>query len=223
MNIIKIKGTSWLAYEDGKGILIDTGMSYCSKAILNKITSLKLSIPVIFMTHTHVDHAGSLLEVQKASIADIVVSSKEADNIRSGQGPSAVGFTFIGKIAGKLLNAHDKGGRKQFDPVTGNISEIKGAQPLGYGFNAEVIPLGAHTEGSIGLKIGDYFFAGDTVFHINRISVPILAYKPDEIKTAWETILNSGAKYVCPGHGKMFGIDKLERLYKKKFKTKRTV
>jgi glyoxylase-like metal-dependent hydrolase (beta-lactamase superfamily II) len=220
MNVIKLKGTSWLAYDGTKGILIDTGTRGCKRAILKSISFLKLSIPVIFMTHTHIDHAGSLEEIRKVTGAKIAVSSKESVCLRNGRSFAPAGNTFIGDVLSRAIGLLSKIGRKEFAPVTGNIVEIEHGGPVGFGFDAEVFILGAHTEGSIGLKAGEYFFAGDAVFNIGRINIPIFAYKKDEIKTAWATILQSGAKYICPGRGKMFTREKLVKLYKEKFTEK---
>jgi glyoxylase-like metal-dependent hydrolase (beta-lactamase superfamily II) len=106
-----------------------------------------------------------------------------------------------------------------YDAVTqGIVSVDEEGDLVEFGFDAKVIPLGAHTAGSIGLHIGDYFFAGDTVFGIGGMLYPPFADCPEEIRTAWEKIISSEAKYICPGHGRMITREQLERQYHSRYK-----
>ena len=103
-------------------------------------------------------------------------------------------------------------------PVTQGIIEISGERTLDeYGFDARVVPLGGHTDGSIGLHIGNYFFSGDTVFGIGHIVYPMFANHPDQIQGVWRRILDSGVQTIFPGHGRMLNAAVLKRHYKRLF------
>lgn len=218
MNILRIKGTSWVAYEKNFGILIDTGMRNDSERILKKIDALGIRIPLIFLTHTHYDHAGSAEQIRKAIGAKVIVSAKEAKCLRQGHTPVPKGTGLLGNMLGKAAHSVNAKRREHYLPVIQDIIEINQEESLKqYGFDAKAIPLGAHSIGSIGLKIGDNFFVGDTVFSVGGIIYPVFADFVDEISDAWRKILQSGAKYIYPGHGKMLKVSCLKTRYRKWF------
>jgi glyoxylase-like metal-dependent hydrolase (beta-lactamase superfamily II) len=218
MRVIKLHGTVWALADDEKGILIDAGLSGQEEALLKKVHSLGLKIPLIFLTHTHYDHTGCVEAFRKATGAKVIVSAKESGCLRQGYTPVPKGTGRLSCLISRAGHKLDAKHREHYTPVTQDIIEISERMSLEpYGFHAQVWPLGAHTEGSIGLVAGDYFFAGDTVFGIGHIVYPLFANFPQQISSVWQTIIDSGAKYVCPGHGRMLHLAELQRHYQKRF------
>ncbi len=220
MRVMKLHGTAWVIADDEKGIIIDAGLSGHEKVLLKKVGDLGIRIPLIFLTHTHYDHTGCAEALRKATGAKIIVSAKEAECLRRGYTPVPDGTGRLSRLISRAAHKMDTKRREHYAPVTQDIIEISERQSLeSYGFDVSVWPLGAHTDGSIGLLAGNCFFSGDTVFGIGHIVYPLFANFPEQISGVWRTIISSGAKYVCPGHGRMLGIAELERQYQKRFGT----
>ena len=218
MNVEKLKGTAWIAYENGRGILVDAGLSGDRDKILAKIDSLNIEIPLILLTHTHYDHTGCAETLRKKTGAKVIVSAKEAVYLRRGHTPVPKGTSFWGNALSRAAHALQSQKREHYTPVESGIIEIEQQISLEeWGFDARVIPLGGHTDGSIGLLIGDHFFSGDTVFGIGRIVYPMFANFPGQIQSVWDVIIGSEARYICPGHGRMLTMGELQRHYTKQF------
>jgi len=218
MDVVKLAGTAWLVHDGKRGIIIDAARKGQLNAVKSRIEPLGLSIPLLFLTHTHYDHTGCAQVLQKVTGAKVIVGAAEADCLRRGCTPVPKGTFVFSRI---ISNAGHKIVPKQtehYNAITQDIVSVDAKRDLGeLGFDAQVLPLGAHTAGSIGLHIGDYFFAGDTVFGVGGTLYPLFADCPDEIHTAWETILGTGAKYICPGHGRIITREQLEKHYKARY------
>ena len=218
MKIRKTKESSWLIYEKDRGILVDTGLHHCAGGIMKMINAFGIKDVTIFLTHTHYDHAGSAEDIRKATGAKVAVSAIEADNLRKGYTPVPRGTDVVRDLLTKTAHSIQLKSVEHYTPVKENIIEVSGHQELILsGFDIEVIPLGAHTQGSIGMRIGDHLFAGDTLFSVIGDLYPPFADFADKLPTAWETILDSGAENIYPGHGRMVTRERLEDAYQKRF------
>lgn len=218
MDVIKLQGTAWLAMENGRGILIDAGMRADGAGILRRIRALNMQVPLIFLTHTHYDHTGGLEAVRQATGAKVMVDAKEAECIRKGFTPVPKGTSAFARFLSRMMHNLQSQKRVAYAPVTQDIVEAGEEGTLEeYGFDARCCHLGAHSAGSEGLCIGEYFFAGDTAFNIGGQIYPPFADLPDEFREAWAKIIASGAKYICPGHGGMFDMDMLKKEYAHRF------
>lgn len=218
MESVRVGKTAWLALENNRGILIDAGMGCEGAGILKRIRKIGVQVPLIFLTHTHYDHAGSAEMLRNALSASVVVGEKEAEWLRNGYTPVPKGTDALGRFLSRAAQSgHQPEIREHYDPVSGDIMEAGEKDTLeAYGFSAVYIHLGGHSAGSMGLSIGDHFFAGDTVFGIGN-PYPHFADLPDDIPAAWRKIIGSGAKYVCPGHGRMIKVDALKKEYTRRF------
>lgn len=218
MNVLKLVGTAWLVHDGSKGIVIDTGRQGSTRRLLDTVKSLRISVPIIFMTHTHYDHAGGTEALRCATGARVLVGASEASCLREGYTPVPQGTHAIGRLLSKAAHAVDSKKREHYPRVTQDIIEIDSESSLEpYDFDAYAVPLGAHTSGSVGLHIGDWFIAGDTVFGIGSKLYPPFADDLAALPAAWQTILGSGAHYICPGHGGIIKIEKLKKEYEKRF------
>lgn len=218
MNILRVKGTAWLAYNGNKGILIDTGLKRNTRTILRKIKKIGIDVPIIFLTHTHYDHAGGAEDIRSTLGAKVVVGEKEAECLRNGHTPVPKGTLKITKWIGRAGHDIDAKHREYYSPVKQDIIQITEPQSLEeFGINGTAIPLGGHSAGSIGLKIDEHFFSGDNVFGILGAIYPIFADYEDEIKDAWKIILDSGAKKIYPGHGHIVTGETLKRRYNARY------
>jgi glyoxylase-like metal-dependent hydrolase (beta-lactamase superfamily II) len=220
MEVIRLEGTAWLACENGRGILIDAGMRADGAGILRRIRMRSIQVPLIFLTHTHYDHTGGLEALRQANGAQVMVDAKEAECIRQGFTPVPKGTSAFASFLSSMVHKLQSKKREGYVPVTRDIVEAGEEGSLeAYGFDARYMHLGGHTAGSSGLLVGEYFFAGDTVFNIGRGHYPPFADFPEDIPAAWRIIIGSGAKHICPGHGRMLGMDKLKKEFERRFGT----
>jgi len=218
MKVLKLTGTVWLVHDGKRGIIIDAAKKGQVNAIKSRIKPLELSIPLLFLTHTHYDHTGCAQALQKHTGAKVIVGAAEADCLRQGFTPVPKGTYAFSRIIAKAGHKIVPKQTEHYDAIAKDIVPVDAERNLSeHGFDALALPLGAHTAGSIGLHIDDYFFAGDTVIGVGGIIYPLFADCPDEINTAWETILDTGARYICPGHGKMITRQQLEKQYKARY------
>ena len=147
-----------------------------------------------------------------------MVGREEAAFLQNGHTPIPAGTGRLGRSVLRLAKALGSTSRDHYLPVTEDIIEIDETIPLtDYGSDVWVYRLGAHTAGSIGLRIGDAFFAGDTVFGFGSAVYPPFADRTEEFPSAWSTILSSGAKRIYPGHGTPFPIEVLMRQFRSRF------
>ena len=218
MEVIRAGGTAWLAYEDGRGILVDGGLRADGAGILKRIRALNVQVPLIFLTHTHYDHTGGVEALRSALGAKVMVGESEAAYLRQGHTPVPRGVNAFTRFLSRAAHSVQSKTREHYAPVTQDIAEAGESGALeAYGFDAQYVHLGAHSAGSTGLYIGEYFFTGDTVFGIGGTIYPPFADLPDEISAAWCRIVDSGAKYICPGHGRMVKMETLKKEYNRRF------
>lgn len=218
MEVIRLQGTAWLAYEDGHGILIDTGLRADGGAILKRIKRVNVQVPLIFLTHTHYDHTGGVEALRSALGAKVLVGQCEAACLRTGFTPVPRGVNAVTRFLSRQAHRAQSRMREHYTPVMQDIVETGETGTLEeFRFDAQYFHLGAHSAGSTGLRFGEYFFAGDTVFGIGVGVYPPFADFMDEIPIAWQTIIGSGAKYICPGHGRIIKTDTLKKEYVRRF------
>ena len=218
MEVVKLSGTAWLAYKEREAVLIDAGLQADGSGILRRIRALGVTVPLIFLTHTHYDHTGGVEAVRQATGAQVLVGEAEAEYLRQGYTPVPAGTSPFSRLLSRAAHSVQPKMREHYAPVTQDIVETGETGMFNeLRLDAQYIHLGAHTSGSIGLHIGDYFFAGDTVFGIGSVIYPPFADLAEEIPSAWQKIIGSGAKYVCPGHGRVLSMERLKKEYARKF------
>jgi len=163
-------------------IVIDPGDE--ANLIISKIEELELVPIIILATHAHPDHIGAAAEIQRRYSIPFAIHSEEKSILDSFL-PMAqlLGFGNIElpKISyyfadGQILEEND--------------------------FKIKVIHTPGHTPGSVCFLMGEYLFAGDTIFSgsVGRVDIPGGSWNELEkslkkiSKLSEETILH-------PGHG----------------------
>jgi len=221
MTVVKLAGTAWLVHDGKRGVIVDAARKGQANAIISRIAALGVTITLLFLTHTHYDHTGCAGALCRYADGNVIVGASEADCLRKGYTPVPKGTNVFGRFISHVGHILVSKRAEYYEPVTRNIVPVDMKRDLiEFGFDAQVLPLGAHTSGSIGLLTGDYFFAGDTVFGIGGMMYPPFADCPDEIQKAWEIILSTKAKYICPGHGRIIMREQLEKQYMARYSIK---
>ena len=165
-----------------EGMIIDPGDD--GSDIMKQVKALGLTIKLIVLTHSHIDHIGGLAEVKKATGAEIAIHESEAPFLL--KQPWRLDFmppTPPSPPAGRLL--------KEGDIIT--VGKLK----------FKVLHTPGHTIGGICLLGDGVVFSGDTLFNfsIGRADFPGSDYQQElnSIRTKLMTLPD--ATKVYPGHG----------------------
>ena len=165
-----------------EGMIIDPGDE--GSGILKQVKALGLTIELIVLTHSHIDHIGGLAEVKKATGAEIAIHESEAPFLL--KQPWRLDFmppSPPSPPAVRLL--------KEGDTIT--VGKLK----------FKVLHTPGHTIGGISLLGDGVVFTGDTLFNfsVGRADFPGSDYN-QELNSIHDKLmpLPDDTK-VYPGHG----------------------
>jgi glyoxylase-like metal-dependent hydrolase (beta-lactamase superfamily II) len=165
-----------------EGMIIDPGDD--GSDILKQVKVLGLTIKLIVLTHSHIDHIGALAEVKKTTGAEIAIHETEAPFLL--KQPWRMEFmppTPPSPPAGRLL--------KEGDTIT--VGKLK----------FKVLHTPGHTIGGISLSGDGVVFTGDTLFNfsVGRADFPGSDYHQElnSIRSKLMTLPDDTKVY--PGHG----------------------
>ncbi len=208
--------TSFLIVDDGV-ILVDGGVPRKEKVFRKALDQLSIppeAIGLIFVTHGHWDHIGSVRALHELTGARIALNAREASWLESGRPEFPPGISTRGKILGLTLK------------VIGPLARVPACEvevPLGdgdlrledYGVRGTVLHTPGHTAGSMSLLLdsGDAI-VGDLAMngfpHRRGPGMPPYGDDANEIKRSWRLILDRGARRIYPAHGDAFDASVLE-------------
>ncbi len=185
--------------------LVDTGLPRSQKKILAYVASLGNStrdVKRILLTHSDLDHVGSLAALHKATGARTYASKIEADAIATGKSSRQIkrsGFS-MRRVMFAVLGPFMQAGPFQIDEV------LTAGQVLPVAGGLQVIDTRGHTPGHLSfyapaagvLFCGDSLVTDDQGIHGSR---PGLTWDEAKAKEAVERQAALAPKIVCPGHG----------------------
>lgn len=166
-----------------RGIIIDPGAE--AKLIIRTVNDLGLKIPLIIVTHTHIDHLGALKSVKDEIGAEFAIHNAEA-----GLG---VFSRMLSSMTGGSLSQLPKPDKLLKDGDTIDID----------GLHFTVLHTPGHSPGGISLYGHGVVFSGDTLFNygIGRTDFPGCSHDQlmDSIQNKLMTLPDETIVY--PGHG----------------------
>lgn len=168
-----------------QGMIIDPGAE--ARRILRAVDDLGLVIPLIVVTHNHVDHIGAVGPVKEATGAEFAVHEAETGTDRG------VFSRMLASMIGGSFNPLPVPDRLLKD---GDIIDVGGLL-----FTVLYTP--GHSPGGISLYGNGVVFSGDTLFNcgIGRTDLPGCGYVQliSSIKNKLMTLPDETVVY--PGHG----------------------
>jgi len=166
-----------------RGIIIDPGAE--AKLIIRTVNDLGLTIPLIVVTHTHIDHLGALKSVKDETRAKFALHEAEA-----GLG---VFSRMLSSMTGGSLSQLPKPDKLLKDGDTIDID----------GLHFTVLHTPGHSPDGISLYGHGIVFTGDTLFNygIGRTDFPGCSHDQlmDSIQNKLMTLPDETIVY--PGHG----------------------
>lgn len=168
-----------------RGIIIDPGAE--AATILKAVRQLGLSIPLIVVTHTHVDHIGAVSAVKDGTKAEFTVHQAESKDIFQSL------CCALSPLVGGSFQLPPKPDRLLRDGDTINVDEL----------TFSVLHTPGHSRGGISLLGHGVVFSGDTLFNfgIGRTDFPGCSYK-QLMKSIYDKLMVlRDETIVYPGHG----------------------
>lgn len=193
--------------ETGSGvIIIDTGFSIAARSVLRTLEQLghaPRDVRLIFLTHVHLDHAGSAAELRERTGAPIAMHRADVPKARAGKHNLPNGRGVLGKILEHSFNS--TGMTFSYKPFEPNILLDEGQTLNDFGLNARIIYTPGHTLGSLSLALpDDVMLIGDAMINQIRVGMPLYG---EDIDLAYDSLRKIHAlrpRILYSGHGKPF-------------------
>nr|WP_288824400.1 MBL fold metallo-hydrolase [uncultured Clostridium sp.] len=199
-HIVQIKAGSncYLVSEADSSILVDTGLKGNERKILDVCKGK--NVKLIVLTHGHIDHIQNAAYLAKKMQVPIAMHEKDIVLIHNNLCREMKSNGFPGNII------------KFFSVMSAKYAKIQtfvpdvilkgGDKLLNYGIDGEVIELPGHTQGSIGIKLGDqYLLAGDALMNFFAPGVSLLYENREQMQKSAKRISDMGRLIIYFGHG----------------------
>ncbi len=181
-----------LAGDASRAALIDPGMPWDAGSVIGELrrNGLLDKVTDILVTHADIDHVGAAPRVQEATGAAVWLGRADAE-VMDGTRRASTAYR-------RLL------GRWHPGPFTKGLSLLDGGEEPFPGVASLATP--GHTPGHMAFTFGDVVFAGDAVLgtdHGFRQLPGFLTSDPTQALASERVIAGLGARWFCPGHGRV--------------------
>ena len=178
--------------DDDAVALVDPGMPAGSGRVIEELRNAGLldRVTDVLVTHADLDHVGAAAAVQGATGARVWLGRADAE-ILEGKRPPATWFR-------RLL------ARREAPEVAGGLELLDGGEEPFPGVKAIATP--GHTPGHMVFTFEEVVFAGDAVRGTDkglRLMPRALTSDLSEAKASLALIAGLGARWLCPGHGRI--------------------
>jgi hydroxyacylglutathione hydrolase len=177
-----VQENAWLAFKDGRGILVDPGEE--AERLTQEIDQRQVKVEAILITHCHFDHVGAVAAMARATQAPVYCPAGEVQI---------------------LENINDYVRWPGFGPFESYSPEhtVAGGDALDLaGLKIGVISTPGHSPDHVTYAIGNVIFSGDVLFQgsIGRTDLPGADHAT--LMRSIATLLNTlpDDTQVLPGH-----------------------
>ena len=208
----------YLIREEG-AILVDAGFPGKGRKLQRRLEELSLApgdIGLLLATHGHFDHVGSAGEIKEVTGCEVAINRREKDWLERGLEPMPPGITPWGKIFAALLTMYVP--FVSFSPASVDVVLEESDYSLqSYGIHGTVVHTPGHSSGSMSLLLDSgHAFVGCVAMNglPYRIGAGMPGFGEDirALRESWRTILDSGARWIYPAHGRPFEAERLAKL-----------
>lgn len=178
-------------------------------------------IRLIVLSHGDFDHVGGAKKLKELTGAKIAIHEKDQKNLEEAIFHWPEGVTAWGRLSRFIFKPLvSKIGSFELQAVEADIA--LGDQSFSleeYGISGRVIHTPGHTYGSVSILLdsGDALvgcLAHNRMPFVMKPGLPIYAMDLELLKKSWRVIIDQGAKYIYPSHGKPFPVEKMLRYLK---------
>jgi hydroxyacylglutathione hydrolase len=189
-------------------VLIDTGFSNRRANLEKELTSAGCkpgNLKLIVLTHGDIDHAGNSAYLRAKYWAKIAIHRGESKVVQ--RGDMLLSRRTRPLLARIALSLFMLGKSDRFEP---DIYVDDGYDLSGYGFDAQVLHVPGHSQGSIAvLTKGGDLFCGDLLVNTQKPAKNSLVDDAAELNASVKRLRSLRIKTVYPGHGKPFPMEML--------------
>ena len=190
MEIIALQPTGfssncYIIHNGTKAFVVDPSIS--ERKILDKLSSLSLTLEGILLTHGHFDHIWRVQELRKATAAPLYIHMLDAEMLTDSHKNAYATFTGQSFAVGEA------------DVV------LKDGDTISLGDECiTVIHTPGHTKGSVCYDTGDCLITGDTIFADGFGRYDLYGGSLQELKASIKRLTEmaqSQSRWIYPGHG----------------------
>jgi glyoxylase-like metal-dependent hydrolase (beta-lactamase superfamily II) len=200
--------------EDAPGlVVIDAGMPHRARQIVRAIQALghdPQQVQLILITHGHIDHAGSAVELRKLTGAPIAMHADDLRLVETRTLKIPPGRTATTEMIGTLLRMF--GWVVPLDTFTPDVWLTEEQSLREFGFDACIAHTPGHTAGSVSMLCSDgTMFVGDAILNMAHVAFPLFW---EDAAAAYSSALKIHAlkPRVCfTAHGRDFDPSELDQ------------
>lgn len=205
----------YLIETDSGIVIIDTGFSNAARSVLRTVEQLghaPRDVRLIFLTHVHLDHAGSAAELHARTGAPIAMHRADVPKARAGKHNLPNGRGLTGKLLEHSFNR--TGMQFSYTPFEPDVLLDEGQTLNDFGLNARIIHTPGHTLGSLSLALpDDVMLIGDAMINQFRVGMPLYGEDIDLAYDSLRKIHSLRPRLLFSGHGKPFAGQALTRYF----------
>jgi glyoxylase-like metal-dependent hydrolase (beta-lactamase superfamily II) len=186
--------------------LVDTGPPGSHLAIRQEFERRGIrpsDISLIVITHGHLDHSGSVGELQASTGALVAIHPDDALALRTGASLELHPLGIRGRIMARLLKLRPIGPATPYDP---DILLADGLSLAPYGIDATILHTPGHTAGSISLLLpSGEAIVGDLITGpglLGGAGLPDFAENLDRLAASLAHLEDLGVTRLYPSHGR---------------------
>ena len=204
-------------------VMVDAGPPNAVEKFRQKLDQLRIApahIKLIFITHMHFDHMGSLAGISQLTGAKSAMHHLDKELVEKGTIIMPGGIGPWGKFLTAFLWTLKPMVNRAIEPVpvdhglNDNHFSLEEFQ-----INGKIIHTPGHTAGSMSLVLesGEAFVGDLAMSGFPRISGPgpfVLGDDLETMKRSWQLLLDEGARRIYPSHGAPFDAAVFEKYLK---------
>lgn len=199
-----------------RSILVDTGNPGSERKILDALAAHGVApqeISLVLITHSHLDHFGSLPALKNIINAPVAIQADDAAALRDGVNQELHPTSLLGEIFLKIIPQS-----KKFPGVEPDIIIEQKLDLDEFGVQGTAVSTPGHTSGSTSIflesgevLIGDLIMGG--IFRPKTPHYPWFASDVNQVKHSLRTILQRQPTIVHTSHGGPFSPDTLIKTF----------
>lgn len=187
----------FLIEENGKSVLVDTGVEEMGLQIYEKVKDK--NVQAIVLTHGHQDHAGSAKFLSEKLQVPVAMHKGDYPMISEGIRKDLV----IAKRVASFMG-HVNDNPALIKPFEVDCFLKEGDTLKQFGVAGKVIELPGHTKGSIGILTEEGLITGDTMTNMGQPDKAVLWEEEEEMKRSFEKIKKLHPPFFFVSHGEGF-------------------